>query len=122
VYDVEVASQFSMQFTDDKITGNYASEDGGGIDNQAGTFPTGFLTLTHTMVSSNDAGSLGGGIYNAGAVAVADTRISRNTARGGGGIYQAIEGDGYGVSLTSSAVLHNIPDNCEPPGTIMGCN
>jgi hypothetical protein len=56
-------------------------------------------------------------------VAAADTTISRNSARGGGGgIYQAIEGDGYGVTLTRSAVLHNIPDNCEPPGTIMGCN
>jgi hypothetical protein len=27
-----------------------------------------------------------------------------------------------GVALTSSAVLYNKPDNCEPPGTIMGCH
>jgi hypothetical protein len=40
---------------------------------------------------------------------------------GGGGIYQAIEGDGYGVTLTRSAVQQNIPDNREPPRTIMGC-
>ena len=118
--DSLATGDLSLQLTNDKITGNYASADGGGIYNEAGAFPIGVLTLAHTTVSSNDAGSLGGGIYNAGAVAAADTTISRNTARGGGGIYQ-IEGDGYGVRLTRSAVLHNIPDNCEPPGTIMGC-
>ena len=120
IYTVGAQPESSLQLTNDKITGNYASADGGGIYNEAGAFPIGVLTLAHTTVSSNDAGSLGGGIYNAGAVAAADTTISRNTARGGGGIYQ-IEGDGYGVRLTRSAVLHNIPDNCEPPGTIMGC-
>ena len=120
IYTVGAQPESSLQLTNDKITGNYASADGGGIYNEAGAFPIGVLTLAHTTVSANDAGSLGGGIYNAGAVAAADTTISRNTARGGGGIYQ-IEGDGYGVRLTRSAVLHNIPDNCEPPGTIMGC-
>ena len=105
-----------------RIFGNHASADGSGIYNLANSFPIGLLTLAHTRISSNHAGSLGGGIYNAGAVAAADTTISRNTARGGGGIYQAIDGDGYGVTLTSSGVLHNIPDNCEPPGTIIGCN
>jgi hypothetical protein len=55
-------------------------------------------------------------------VAAANSTISFNIARGGGGIYQAIDGDGNGVVLTSSAVLRNIPDNCAPPGTIMGCN
>ena len=72
-------------------------------------------------ISSNHAGSLGGGIYSAGAMAAAHSTISGNTARGGGGIYQAIQGADYDVTLTSSAVLYNKPDNCEPPGTIMGC-
>jgi hypothetical protein len=119
IYD-QGQDEFSLQFTDDKITGNHASADGGGIYNL--TQPIGLLNLAHTMVSDNDAGRLGGGIYNGGPLAAADTTISRNTAHGGGGIYQAADGDGSGVSLTSSAVLHNIPDNCEPPGTIMGCN
>ena len=122
IYDVGVQPESSLQLTNDTITGNYASADGSGIYNLANSFPIGLLTLAHTRISSNHAGSLGGGIYNAGAVAAADTTISRNTARGGGGIYQAIDGDGYGVTLTSSGVLHNIPDNCEPPGTIIGCN
>jgi hypothetical protein len=122
IYDEEIANQFSLPFTNDKITGNHASADGGGIYNLASAFPAGLLNLAHTRISYNDAGSLGGGIYNAGALAAADTTISRNTAHGGGGICQAIEDDGYGVRLTSSAVLHNTPDNCEPPGTIMGCN
>ena len=57
-----------------------------------------------------------------GAMAVAHSTISGNTARGGGGIYQVITGAGNGVALTSSAALYNKPDNCEPPGTIMGCH
>ena len=85
-------------------------------------FPAGLLDLRHTRISYNEAGSLGGGIYNAGALDAANSTISLNIARGGGGIYQAIEGAGYGVVLTSSAVLYNIPDNCEPPGTITGCS
>jgi hypothetical protein len=121
IYEIGTESDPSLQLTNDKITGNYASTDGGGIYNVANAMPMDFLNLAHTMVSYNYAGSLGGGIYNGGAVAAADTTISRNIARGGGGIYQAIEGDGFGVSLTTSAVLHNIPDNCEPPGTITGC-
>jgi predicted outer membrane repeat protein len=98
------------------ISDNDAGRLGGGI------FNGGPLAAADTTISDNHAGSLGGGIYNGGPLAAADTTISRNTARGGGGIYQAADGDGSGVSLTSSAVLHNIPDNCEPPGTIMGCN
>jgi hypothetical protein len=106
-----------------KISGNHAGTGGGGIYMGNGGTSMGTLNLAHTRILHNDAGSLGGGVYSAGAVAAADSTISRNTAHGGGGIYyQAIEGTGSGVVLTSTAVVHNTPDNCEPPGTIPGCN
>jgi hypothetical protein len=59
IYDVGAQPESSLQLTNDKITGNYASADGGGIYNEAGALPIGVLTLAHTTVSSNDAGSLG---------------------------------------------------------------
>jgi len=122
IYDPGLEYENNAQLTDDKITGNHASADGGGIYiGNAGT-SQGILNLAQTRILHNDADSLGGGIYSAGAVAAAHSTISHNTAHGGGGIYQATEGDGNGVVLTNSAVLHNTPDNCEPPGTIPGCN
>jgi hypothetical protein len=121
IYDGEVANQFSLPLTNDEITGNYASADGGGIYNLASAFPAGLLNLAHTTLLDNEAGSLGGGIYNGGALDAANSTISFNTAHRGGGIYQGIEGDGYGVVLTKSAVLYNTPDNCGPPGAIADC-
>jgi hypothetical protein len=121
IYVGGLENGFSLQLADDEITGNHVSSDGGGIYNLATAFDAGGLSLAHTGISHNDAGSLGGGIYNAGAVAAANSTISLNIARGGGGIYQAVGDDGNGVVLTNSAVLHNFPDNCEPPGTIMDC-
>jgi parallel beta helix pectate lyase-like protein len=122
IYDPGLEYQNNAQLTDDKITGNHASADGGGIYIGNAGSSQGTLNLAQTRILHNDAGSLGGGIYSAGAVAAAHSTISRNTARGGGGIYQATEGDGNGVVLTSSTVAHNTPDNCEPPGTIQGCD
>jgi Chlamydia polymorphic membrane protein (Chlamydia_PMP) repeat len=118
IYAAGLANSFSLQAADDTITGNHASADGGGIYNLATAFPAAELNLAHTNISGNNAGSLGGGIYSAGAVAAAYTTISLNTAHGGGGIYQTTEDNGNGVVLTSSAVLDNTPDNCEPPGVI----
>ncbi|WP_159029300.1 hypothetical protein [Streptomyces viridochromogenes] len=47
--------------------------------------------------------------------------VTGNTAFGplqGGGIY---EGSGSQVSLASSAVLFNVPNNCRPVGAVPGC-
>ena len=66
IYNEEIQNQWIEPLTNDEITGNYASADGGGIYNLGPTLPSGSLNLTHTRISSNHAGSLGGGIYSAG--------------------------------------------------------
>ena len=82
IYNSELDNQFIQPLTNDEITGNYASADGGGIDNQGSGYPGGSLNLTHARISGNHAGSLGGGIYSAGALAAAHSTISGNSARG----------------------------------------
>ena len=90
--------------------------DGGGLSN------AGFLVITESTLTDNDAAAAGGAIYNgSGAlVAVANSTISGNSAlSGGGGIYSAgttllfnstvsgneAGGAGGGISLTSPSVL-----------------
>jgi predicted outer membrane repeat protein len=103
------------------VSGNSATADGGGIYNGT-TFPGfGDLTLKSSTISSNKAGTDGGGIYNTGqSVTATSSPVEFNFARsGGGGIY---DGPGVGtVTLTTSPVRFNMPDNCEPTGTITGC-
>jgi hypothetical protein len=55
--------------------------------------PGGPLTLNHSQVTGNTAHA-GGGIFNVSAI----------------------------VTQSGSTVTGNTPDNCEPPGTIAGCN
>jgi hypothetical protein len=48
------------------------------------------------------------------------TRITGNRAAGGGGgIYE--DGPEATATLTGSSPAGNKPDNCEPPGSIIGC-
>jgi predicted outer membrane repeat protein len=100
------------------VSGNHAAADGGGIydANETGD------SLATSTVSGNDAGGHGGGIYSLGgdsSLTASGTRIIRNRAQGGGGgIY---DGPYVTVTLTSSPVTGNQPDNCEPPGSITGC-
>jgi hypothetical protein len=44
--------------------------------------------------------------------------VSMNVATEGGGIFNAAGGT---VTLASTLVSGNTPDNCEPPGSISGC-
>ncbi|MCJ0870333.1 hypothetical protein [Streptomyces sp. AP-93] len=70
------------------VSGNTASDQGGGIHNTAG----GTLTLNRSAVSGNSA-SYGGGIINAGAVLLNGSTVSGNTAvNGGGGIHNHVFG------------------------------
>jgi hypothetical protein len=101
---------------DGDFTGNRASGDGGGIYNLA----YGDIELDDPNISGNAAGALGGGIYDAGRVA-GSSQITGNKARSGGGIY-AESGPGFFAQLTSSSVIDNKPDNCEPTGSIAGCS
>jgi predicted outer membrane repeat protein len=107
------------------VGGNAATVDGGAIYNNGnGTLYQvyGDLNLSSSVLSANQAGGDGAAIYNTdGNVDATGSPIDFNiAATGGGGIY-----DGPGtdtVSLTTSPVRFNIPDNCEPTGTITGCN
>ena len=45
------------------------------------------------------------------------SRVLDNTAAAGGGIAN----QGGTVTLKGTLVAANVPDNCEPPGTIAGC-
>jgi predicted outer membrane repeat protein len=105
------------------VMGNAATADGGGIYNYGGVVPYAYgnLDVNGSTVSGNRAGIDGGGIYNTqGTVDATGSAVEHNTAStGGGGIY-----DGPGtdvVTLASSPVLYNKPDNCEPAGTVTGC-
>ena len=99
---------------------NYASSNGGGIDNETGAS----LTLTDCIVSNNYA-DLGGGIYNnSGSVTVigplsgpsggpstsASLDLAYNTAHGrGGGLYQT--GSGATATFTGASIVGNLVDS-----------
>jgi hypothetical protein len=69
-------------------------------------------------VTGNSApGGAGGGIANQGDLRMTGSRVLRNTAAAGGGIANL----GGTVTLKGTRVAGNIPDNCEPLGTIAGC-
>jgi hypothetical protein len=76
------------------ISGNTASEEGGGI--------FGRVTLTNSTVSGNSANEEGGGIY--GVVTAINSTISNNT---GTGVYA---GEGADLSITRSTISGNSDD------------
>jgi predicted outer membrane repeat protein len=124
IYADDSATTVSSNST---VGGNTATADGGGIYNGSDAKPPfGTLDLNSSTVSGNNAGSDGGGIYNdvqspSEVINATGSLIEHNTAgTGGGGIYDT-PGTGP-VSLTTSPVRFNMPDNCEPTGTITGCN
>jgi predicted outer membrane repeat protein len=103
------------------VSGNAATADGGAIYNDGSSFGYGNVNLGTSTISGNRAGGNGGGIYNTvGTVDATSTPVEFNMAgTGGGGVF-----DGPGpdtVALTTSPVRFNMPDNCEPGGTITGC-
>jgi len=99
-----IGNHGTMTITGSQITGNTAPTDsagttgfGGGIANAELGFPptggSGVLTIKGSKITGNFASGSGGGIVNQ---------------------------DGT-VTLTGTLVAGNVPDNCEPPGTITGC-
>ncbi|HEY6278371.1 MAG TPA: hypothetical protein VIX86_18800 [Streptosporangiaceae bacterium] len=91
--------------------------DGGGLDNENSA------SLTRIVFAGNSASDTGGGILNNWVLSATDSTIVSNSAGNGGGIYN---GDLFGppgvVTLTSSPVEGNHPDNCEPLNTIPSCS
>ncbi len=113
--------------------GKGATASGGGILNVdigplTGAPVSGILTINWSQVNGNSAGGYGGGILNGlpnpkapitGTLTISHSQVNGNTATlGGGGIYSVTGG---AVSLTSTSVNGNHPDNCEPLASIAGC-
>jgi len=100
----------------------------GNLSYGAGIFNAGTLTLTHSLISNNNAsGGNGGGIRNEGKLVVDSSQVSGNSAGDAGGIgniglltinhsaihdNQAFDGGGIQnrggtVTVNASAILHN---------------
>jgi hypothetical protein len=91
----------TLTVTDATISGNSASVEGGGIDNEL----SGTLTVTNSRISGNTANNAGG-IRNDGTLAITSSAISGNAAVGAGGI------DSYGMlTLTNSTISGNTAVN-----------
>jgi Chlamydia polymorphic membrane protein (Chlamydia_PMP) repeat len=111
------ALSVDVTVTGTAVRGNSAADGGGVYNSSSGT---GTIALTNVTVTGNRATGQGGGVYNHGLVAATGSSITRNVAAaGGGGIYD--DNAAAAVTLASSPILHNKPDNCEPLASITGC-
>jgi hypothetical protein len=90
----------AVTLTDSPVTGNSATNDGGGIEN----FPGAIATLTSSAVNNNKATTgNSGGIGNAGSLTSISSIVSgNNAAKDGGGI-----GNAGSLTLISSIVFGN---------------
>jgi hypothetical protein len=95
------------------LAGNSAPINGGGLNTQA----SGVSHLTQSTVDHNISGSLGGGISNLGTTTLDRVLVKRNKGSAGGGIATA----NTNVIIRNSIIRNNIPDNCSPMNTILGC-
>jgi hypothetical protein len=94
--------------------GTFEGEGGGVLVEENGT-----LKLDEVLVSGNTAGSAGGGIENAGELAVEDSTIAHNTVTGGLGLGGGIASDNLnGLNHESTTVLNStIADNSVSGGS-----
>jgi predicted outer membrane repeat protein len=91
----------TLTLTDVAISSNTATDDGGGIYVYDGT-----VTMTGVTINGNTASGLGGGIYNDGTVTLVNVTISGNAAAtGGGGISNK-----YTATLTNVTISNNSGD------------
>ena len=96
------------------VRGNTARV-GGGIRNTGGST----LRLKSTTLRDNIAVSGAGLSNDASTARLVRSLVTRNTAiTAGGGIFNENSGQ---VTLTSSRVIRNAPDNCSPQGSVPGC-
>jgi len=95
----------TVTLADDTISGNTASNDGGGVYNAAGIT----TTLTNDTISGNTATNNGGGLFNnGGSVNAVNVTFSADSAGvTGGGVYNAAGGSTF---LTNS-ILNSAPCN-----------
>jgi hypothetical protein len=96
---------------------NHANTNGGGIYTGQG----GRTQTLSTTVEHNTAGTSGGGLFNAadGRLILQRTLVQLNTSGNGSGIFNA--GIPSDVTLSGSVIRTNTPNNCAPPGSVLGC-
>ncbi|MBO7725759.1 MAG: hypothetical protein J6S40_04770, partial [Thermoguttaceae bacterium] len=101
-----VAVGTALKLTNCKVTGNTATNDGGGIY----VFRSGNVTVTSSIVEKNTASNhYGGGIYNAGTLKVTSSVIKANSAvkQVGGGIYNSGSMTLVGSTVSGNAAKSN---------------
>ncbi|WP_214317884.1 hypothetical protein [Nonomuraea sediminis] len=103
----------TLTMSTSSLTKNSAPINGGGLNTQA----NGVSHLIQSTVDGNTSGSLGGGVSNLGTTTLDRVAVTRNKGSGGGGIATANDN----VSIRSSIIRDNTPDNCSPANTIPGC-
>jgi hypothetical protein len=105
----------ASSITGSTISGNAAIVDGTpgaytvGGGGALGTWSPKIFAITNSTISGNAADIRGGGIYtrNRGALALANTTVTDNTAPEGSGIADAADGSGYPFTVTSTIVAGN---------------
>ena len=96
------------------LDSNRAPVNGGGLNTQ----PAAVSRLFQSTVTHNISLGFGGGISNLGTTSINGSQVRLNTGSAGGGIATG----NTNVTLTSSIVKKNTPDNCSPLNTIPGCS
>jgi CSLREA domain-containing protein len=107
------ASNAPLTLTNVTISGNTATESGGGVYSERP------LTISDSTIADNTAGSGGGGIFASGKynVVIEDSTISGNTAEAGGGIYS---GPFTELSITGSTIGGSTTEGNTATGTSGG--
>lgn len=103
----------TLTLAESSLSGNRAPINGGGLNTQ----PGGISHIVQSQIANNVSGGLGGGISNLGTTTISGSSVRFNKGSGGGGIATG----NTNVTLQSSTVTSNAPDNCHPLNTIPGC-
>jgi len=89
------------------ISGGQASIDFGGVKVGGGLYNAGTLALLNDVVTSNSAAGYGGGFFNSGTVTVTASTLSNNSAQFGGGFFNTGTVTVTGSTLTANSVTTN---------------
>ncbi len=95
-----------------RLTANNATNGGGGSTDASGT-----TRVIRSTIDRNFAAGGGGGLQGGGTTSIDRVLVVHNRASTGGGIFVS----GGTVTTTNSIIRTNIPDNCSPAGSVLGC-